>query len=381
MNLHHPKQLETVPQADLVVTEDYRTVFRETLLATCFAGWEPSYLETKAGESDVEDHVAARMMEIQNAVLPWISEAFDLSGKSVLEIGCGTGSATVAFARRAGSVRAYDISAASLEAAKERARLLGVPRIDFRLLDRAWAQTERASEGFAQQQEPTDVVLLIALLEHLTIPERLNALRSAWKILKPNGILVVYDTPNRLAYFDSHSFFLPFFHCLPDQLAIQYATKSARPYFSIDERGDVIENLYRLGRGVSYHEFDLAIGLSNFTVANDGNSEYMRHQQSMGNAAYQRALREIFLKHLPEVSLAFTTPNLDLVLIKRPPLGRGIEAASIAEPELNLSSQTDITRLFLKLTAKNLITVVRDPAEFRKKLRGWWNRRVLGEGK
>jgi S-adenosylmethionine-dependent methyltransferase len=373
--------VESAPQTDLVVTEDYRTAFRETLLATCFAGWEPSYLEAKAGESDVEDHVAARMMEVETTVLPWISEVFDLSGKSVLEIGCGTGSATVPFALRAESVRAYDISPASLEAAKERARLLRVPAIDFRLLDGAWAQTERASEAFAQQQEPTDVVLLIALLEHLTIPERLNALRSAWKILKPNGILVIYDTPNRLAYFDSHSFFLPFFDCLPDQLAIQYSAKSTRPYFSIDERGDVLENLYRLGRGVSYHEFDLAIGLSNFTVANDGNNEYMRHQQSMGNAAYQRALREIFRKHLPEVPLAFTTPNLDLVLVKRPPLGRGIEAASIAEPEPNLWSQTDITRLFLKLTAKNLITVVRDPAEFRKKLRGWWNRRVLGESK
>jgi S-adenosylmethionine-dependent methyltransferase len=381
MNLHRPRQLESVPQPDLVVTEDYRTAFRETLFATCFAGWEPSYLEAKAGESDVEDHVAARMIEIQKSVLPWISEGFDLAGKSVLEIGCGTGSATVPFALRAELVRAYDISPASLEAAKARARLLGVPRIDFRLLDGAWAQTERASEAFAEQQEPTDVVLLIALLEHLTISERLNVLRAAWKILKPDGILVIYDTPNRLAYYDAHTFLLPFFDCLPDQLAIQYAAKSSRPYFSIDQKGDVVENLYRLGRGVSYHEFDLAIGLSNLTVANDGNSEYMRHQQSMGNAAYQWALREIFRKHLPEVPLGFATPNLDLLLIKRPPVGRGIAAPTIEEPELNPWSQTDIGRQFLRLTIKNFIAGVRDPAEFKKKLRGWWNRRVLGKNK
>ena len=381
-----------VPQRTLVVTEDYRTAFRKTLLATYFAQWETSYLESDRGKRDIEDHIAGRMIEFETVVVPWICEVFDLYGKSVLEIGCGTGSATVPIALRAASVRAYDISMSSIEAAKERARLLGVGKIDFRKLDAAWAKTEEGSEAFARNEEKADVVLLIALLEHLTISERMNALRATWKVLEPNGILVIYETPNRLAYYDWHTSFLPFFLALPDELAVLYANKSKRPYFSIDHQGDVVENLYRLGRGVSYHEFDLAIGLENFTVANDGNSRGMqKHRQGMDHPTYDRALRDIFGQYLPEVPLGFAKPSLDLVLMKRPALGQGAHATSlpteaqqesnlrlqIEEYERQLGSQTELTLRFLRLTAENLVSAVRDPRGFRRRLHGWWNRRIL----
>src|SRR3712207_2222896 len=106
----------------------------------------------------------------------------------------------------------------------------------------------------------------------MSIPERLTSLREVWSVLRPGGILIVYETPNRLAWMDWHSFLLPFFHCLPDDLALRYAHKSPRKGFGVSGStpNEQLESLHRLGRGVSYHEFELALGWDQLTVLNDG---------------------------------------------------------------------------------------------------------------
>lgn len=377
------------------IPNEYADAFRKTLVSTYFAQFAPGYAESPSGKPDVENHVAGRMVEFERVVIPWIEEHFPLHGKTVLEIGCGTGSATVPVARRAASVRAYDISATSLGCAKERARLLGVGGVDFRQLDLKWAATPSAASAFVHSENPVDAVLFIALLEHLTIPERINALRAAWQLLKPDGVLVVYETPNRLAFYDWHSFELPFFQTLPDQLAIQYAHKSKRPHFSIDTTGDVVENLYRLGRGVSYHEFELTIGFANLDVVNDGFSPLLTHRRPLERPAFDRALEDIFRDYVPEVPIAFARPSLDLVIQKRAPSRRPalsgelrrksqLDEATvelrrrISEYERKFGSQTELTREFVALTSRNLKTLLRDPARFRQMMRGWWNRRIRG---
>ena len=77
-----------------------------------------------------------------------------------------------------------------------------------------------------------DMVLLFAVLEHLTQEERIRYLSFIWhEILRPGGYLIVVDTPNRLSYFDEHTSVMPFFHLLPPYLALRYFDRS--PPFGI----------------------------------------------------------------------------------------------------------------------------------------------------
>ena len=60
------------------------------------------------GAYDLQDHLQGRMNRARAQIIPWVSEQVPLAGKRVLEIGCGTGSSTVAFVEQKALVTAYD---------------------------------------------------------------------------------------------------------------------------------------------------------------------------------------------------------------------------------------------------------------------------------
>jgi S-adenosylmethionine-dependent methyltransferase len=108
-----------------------------------------------------------------------------------------------------------------------------------------------------------DVVVFYASLEHMTLEERGTAMRQAWQLLAPGDLWCVVDTPNRLWYHDGHTSMLPYFHWLPDDLAFAYSRRSPRAGFRECYRvPDTDSRLHfqRRGRGVSYHELELALG-------------------------------------------------------------------------------------------------------------------------
>ena len=109
-----------------------------------------------------------------------------------------------------------------------------------------------------------DFIIFYASLEHMTHHERISAIRTTWDMLPPGGLLSVVETPNRLWHTDPHTSLLPFFHWLPDELAFDYSRFSSRPNFRerYDNYDDEQQRLHflRRGRGVSFHEFVLAIG-------------------------------------------------------------------------------------------------------------------------
>jgi S-adenosylmethionine-dependent methyltransferase len=342
------------------------------------------------GQSDLDAHAFGRMMELENVVIPWVEEVFDLGGARVLEIGCGTGSSTIPFALRARSVRACDLSGPSMEAARQRAALLGIDNIVFQILEPTWAQSEGSLQTFAEQVGEVDVILMVALLEHMTIRERLAVLRTLWGRLRPGGILVVYETPNRLGFFDWHSFLLPFFHSLPDELALEYASRTPRSFFKVSETGDRVEALYRLGRGVSYHEFELAIGLEAMTVLNDGFSAHLRHRRGLTHKSFDRALFSLFNEHLPNVPRGFTRPSLDLIIQKsegggaaRPELPRELPEELREEPaearreeREELIQRLEAAMATFKWVARHSVEAVREPRRFRARLGGWLERKL-----
>src|SRR4051794_6096677 len=73
------------------------------------------------GSKVCNDAFFVRTINYHNCMLPWIESVFSVAGASVLEIGCGSGAATLAVAQRCAQIDSFDIDAISLGLARERA--------------------------------------------------------------------------------------------------------------------------------------------------------------------------------------------------------------------------------------------------------------------
>ncbi|HEY5198066.1 MAG TPA: class I SAM-dependent methyltransferase [Solirubrobacteraceae bacterium] len=196
------------------------------------------------------------------SLIPWIEQVCSLAGRTVLEYGCGMGFVSRAFAARAGRHIGFDIDESAVDLGRQ---VLAYAGLDNAELHHAPVETIAAEvERFAGE---VDVFLLYAVVEHLTVPERLDVLALARRVVRRDGVIVVCEAPNRLIDFDHHTAQMPYFSQLPDDLALRYARNSRRGDFTAamaDAAGRggpaAREALARWGRGVSFHEFELAFG-------------------------------------------------------------------------------------------------------------------------
>ncbi len=204
---------------------------------------------------DLQAHLYKRLEFNRHVIVPWLNHVRRLRGCRILEVGCGTGSSTIALAEQGSQVTGIDISSGALAVAKDRAKAYGVA-VAFRRM-----KASNIARVFKRGE--FDWIIFFACLEHMDIRERLSSLRAAWEMLPGSGLLAVVGTPNRLWYCDTHTALLPFFHWLPDELALQYARFSPREDFcGAYRRSDAASKrkFLKRGRGISFHEFDLALG-------------------------------------------------------------------------------------------------------------------------
>jgi 2-polyprenyl-3-methyl-5-hydroxy-6-metoxy-1,4-benzoquinol methylase len=251
-------------------------------------------------------------------LIPWIEQTIPLAGKMVLEYGCGNAAVSCAFAERAGSVIGVDIDSGWIELGNDEIRRRGLGNVE---LERHPAET--ILEAVAERRGQIDVLLLYAVLEHLTLQERLAVLRLARDVVKPDGAIVVCETPNRLIYFDHHTAQMPFFHMLPDELALDYYPRSEREDFkaAITAAADggreaALEAIARWGRGVSFHEFEVVFGdLSRHVIASNYDpllfGERPLHPDEVILARYLERWR-------PDLAPVWSRYWLDLILSPRP---------------------------------------------------------------
>ncbi|GHV46186.1 hypothetical protein AGMMS49546_33720 [Spirochaetia bacterium] len=200
-------------------------------------------------KKDMEDHMINRLLNFRYRTIPWLNSLISLEQSKVLEIGCGTGCTTVALAEQGCQLTSIDVNNIHLEVAKKRCELYNLSANIFAM----------NAVNIKEINEKFDLIIFSASLEHMTYEERLISIKSAWNMLKKNGFLVVIETPNRLYYIDTHSSMLPFYHWLPDQLAMQYSKFSSREACiknSFDEM-----KFIRFGRGASFHEFEIALDI------------------------------------------------------------------------------------------------------------------------
>ncbi len=246
----------------------------------------------------------------RNRIAPWLHQVKDLNDAHILEIGCGTGISTLALTEQGAKVVGVDVDAGALEVAKDRMKIAGY-EAELHLVNGDEIQESFKGKKF-------DFIIYYAVLEHMTVKERLASLQQAWDMLPKGGYLAVIETPNRLWYYDSHTAALPFYDWLPDDLAFYYSKFSSRKNFKDSYReldDDQLMKFARWGRGASYHEFEVAIApLKELQVV----SSLVKFEKTaffklgFKGLRYVRFLRSLH-KNLPK---GFCYPYLDIVIKK-----------------------------------------------------------------
>lgn len=124
--------------------------------------------------------------EINPLRLDWIDGLAALSGKKVLDVGCGGGILAESMARRAGHVTGIDLASKPLGVARLHALEAGVENVQYR---------EVAAEQLAAEQAASyDVVTCMEMLEH--VPEPASVVQACATLVRPGG-WVFFSTLNR----------------------------------------------------------------------------------------------------------------------------------------------------------------------------------------
>jgi len=226
----------------------------------------------------------------------------------VLEIGCGTGSSSVALAEQGAHVTAIDIDAAAMEVARDRCRIHGVS-VDIR----------ESSAKHLLEFGPMDAVIYFAALEHMNNEERLQSLAEAWSLLAAGGLLAIIETPNRLWFLDQHTSRLPFYNWLPHDLAFAYSRFSPRENFNDTYRElnpESLNHFLRRGRGASYHEIDVAIAPTQSLDTVSSLMSYFGWRRRMRTSRFARRYKALLHQIRPDLHEGWFDLDLDVIIRK-----------------------------------------------------------------
>ena len=284
------------------LTKQYMTQIEEILLENYFNNAK------EITKDDLEDHIKNRIFVSRTKVIPWIIKNLELKNKKVLEVGCGTGSSSITMAEQGAEVTGIDVDIQSIKVARLRANLLDL-KIEF--LKFSGTQINKLNQRY-------DVVIYYATLEHMTVEERIESLKQAYSILSEDGYLIVVEAPNRLWIEDTHTSELPFFQWLPDNLAYLYTKFSEKQSFNskyLDTEYLKLDEFYRRGRGVSYHEFDLAFNKSEDLIIISSLNRLV-YSKNLVNTFVYKKLFKLYLKKFTDKNKAFFNEYLDIIFQK-----------------------------------------------------------------
>ena len=120
--------------------------------------------------------------------LDWINSYAPLSGKKVLDIGCGGGILADSMARKGAEVLGIDLSTKALRVAQLHALEAQTPRVTYREVSAEALATEAPAQF--------DVVTCMEMLEH--VPDPSSVVKACCQLVKPGG-WVFFSTLNRNA--------------------------------------------------------------------------------------------------------------------------------------------------------------------------------------
>ena len=289
-------------------------------------GFKNGFLSTEHGKKSFQDAVYDRLNIARYQIVPWICDTKSLENLNVLEIGCGSGSGTVALAEQASFVIGLDIDESILKVAQERCSLHQFNNVKFHNLD--------IFEFAKISRESIDVVIFYASLEHMLFDERIKSIKTAWDILPSDGLLIVIDTPNRLFYYDGHTTALPFFYWLSDEAAFKYIDINPSSIYKNEQFNYKSKNDFlKMGRGISYHDFEISLNqtvdkldlissLSNYESKKYYFSNLVLFTYRLltnRKKSIQKRYISLMSEYQPDIDPAFFEPYLNIIIKKTNP--------------------------------------------------------------
>lgn len=270
-------------------------------------GWRNAKNYTnEAYANDLKAHLIGRLEFDRITYIPWINKNVQLKGANILEIGCGLGSATIAFAEQGANVTGVDIDEGALKVARDKCKIYNLP---------ATIISGNATEVYDElKNQKFDLIIFFACMEHMLFAERIDCLRKYYDLLPKGSYLGIVETPNRLWYFDGHTSLLPFFHWLPDDVAFDYSKFSNRINFRElyhEHSDEKFLHFLRRGRGFSFHELEIAL---NITAEKIQIADYLKRlflPFTLDNKFHK------FLTNIhPKISKGFFYPSVDIIIKK-----------------------------------------------------------------
>jgi predicted O-methyltransferase YrrM len=149
-------------------------------------------------------------------------EADELTGRRLLDFGCGTGASTVCIGAMFPhtEVVGVELDAESAAIARRIAGARGLANVRFEVSPHGAALPAGIGKF--------DYVMLSAVYEHLLPEERRLVLPRIWSAMRPGGVLFVNQTPHRFFPYEHHSTGLWFINYLPDSVAFFLAQRFSR---------------------------------------------------------------------------------------------------------------------------------------------------------
>src|SRR5262245_2432645 len=147
-------------------------------------------------------------------------DACGVTGLNVLEIGCSFGHITeyLEEQRAVARIHTFDTDPDFVAIVRTKADEMPLTKVcDVRLLSNDEARRLPWADG------AFDLVLVVAVVEHLPRRHRRAQVDQYYRVLVPGGYIVILDTPNRWFPLETHSVGLPLVQWLPPRLAYRYA--------------------------------------------------------------------------------------------------------------------------------------------------------------
>jgi ubiquinone/menaquinone biosynthesis C-methylase UbiE len=175
-----------------------------------------------------------------------------LSHKKMLDFGCGAGASTLIFLRcGATNIIGVEVDEMLLDIARSR---LNDFFQDGYQLKRIEYINDKYSMPFADQE--FDIVWAQAIMEHVLPDQRKLILKELWRVLKKDGLLIIFGTPNRLWIKEYHTSNLFLVNYLPLDLAIYFARQYSHRISKLQSKKELLSSGFR---GCTYWEIIRAL--------------------------------------------------------------------------------------------------------------------------